>query len=348
MEAIRAELEAAKARTAELKERAGAGKRKFVRRGEIQAVENRESEARRIAAEKAQADRMAKATEDRGGAELHEMLIKKPRKDGLGGLGGGGGGSAAAGGGGVDGRAAAAGGTADGGGAGGGCALPVDEVKGRLRSMGQPVTFFGESEVERYERLRRLEEEGANDDDFALAGGHNTRNVFMQQDSRNGKDADGKGDDDNDDDDDDDDDDEAESQRRKKKRPAATPTGGGTGGSGGGGAGSSSGGGGAGGGRGGDGGGMDAESRKDADDHRIVRDYFKGLLRAWELELAARPDHAKRTAQGKIDTKTQKQCKDYIRPLFKLCKRREVPFDILENLVTMIGHCKDGAFVIRT
>jgi pre-mRNA-splicing factor 18 len=49
-----------------------------------------------------------------------------------------------------------------------------------------------------------------------------------------------------------------------------------------------------------------------------------------------RPDHAKRTAQGKIDTKTQKQCKDYIRPLFKLCKRRDVPGDILVNLVLIM------------
>lgn len=32
---------------------------------------------------------------------------------------------------------------------------------------------------------------------------------------------------------------------------------------------------------------------------------------------------AKQT-QGKMETKTQKQCKDYIRPLFKLCKAKQV------------------------
>ena len=63
------------------------------------------------------------------------------------------------------------------------------------------------------------------------------------------------------------------------------------------------------------------------------------------MELNARPDHVKRTAQGKIDTKTQKQAKDYIRPLFKLCKRRDVPADILTNLVLIMKHCKDGEFV---
>ena len=28
--------------------------------------------------------------------------------------------------------------------------------------------------------------------------------------------------------------------------------------------------------------------------------------------------------QGKMETKTQKQCKDFIRPLFKLCKAKQV------------------------
>lgn len=39
-----------------------------------------------------------------------------------------------------------------------------------------------------------------------------------------------------------------------------------------------------------------------------------------------------------METKTQKQCKDYIRPLFKLCKRQEVPEDILQKLVKVISY----------
>lgn len=41
------EMEARRARTNELKERTGNGKRKFVRRGEIAAVEFRETEEKR-------------------------------------------------------------------------------------------------------------------------------------------------------------------------------------------------------------------------------------------------------------------------------------------------------------
>lgn len=55
---------------------------------------------------------------------------------------------------------------------------------------------------------------------------------------------------------------------------------------------------------------------------KLVRSFFRGLLKQWEMDLNARPDHVKRTVQGKLETKTQKQAKDYMRPLFKLCKQK--------------------------
>jgi len=60
--------------------------------------------------------------------------------------------------------------------------------------------------------------------------------------------------------------------------------------------------------------------------------------------LNSRPDAEKLTAKGKMDTKTQKQCKDYIRPLFKLCKKSEVPGDILYKLVEIVKLCEIGDF----
>ncbi len=56
--------------------------------------------------------------------------------------------------------------------------------------------------------------------------------------------------------------------------------------------------------------------------NKLVRTFFRGLLKEWEMDLNARPDHVKRTVQGKLETKTQKQAKDYMRPLFKLCKQK--------------------------
>jgi len=86
-------------------------------------------------------------------------------------------------------------------------------------------------------------------------------------------------------------------------------------------------------------------AKAEVDEHKMVRDYFKALMKDWEVELNDRPDSVKRTAKGKIDTKTQKQCKDYIRPLLKLCKKKEVPPDILVFLVQIVRFMCDGEFV---
>jgi len=56
---------------------------------------------------------------------------------------------------------------------------------------------------------------------------------------------------------------------------------------------------------------------------KVVYKYFRSLIKQWEWDLDAREDIEKQTARGKQDTKTQKQCKDYIRPLFKLCKKEK-------------------------
>lgn len=61
---------------------------------------------------------------------------------------------------------------------------------------------------------------------------------------------------------------------------------------------------------------------KELEPNKLVRTFFRGLLKDWEMDLNARPDHVKRTVQGKLETKTQKQAKDYMRPLFKLCKKK--------------------------
>ena len=77
---------------------------------------------------------------------------------------------------------------------------------------------------------------------------------------------------------------------------------------------------------------------------KIVYKYFRSLLKEWEWDLNARDDSEKMTAKGKMETKTQKQCKDYIRPLFKLCKRKQVPGDISFKLLEMVQFCEEGNF----
>jgi hypothetical protein len=58
--------------------------------------------------------------------------------------------------------------------------LPVFEVIRRLRSLGAPITLFGESDVERLRRMRKVEVEGIDDEGIVHAGSEAMRNVFLK------------------------------------------------------------------------------------------------------------------------------------------------------------------------
>ena len=77
---------------------------------------------------------------------------------------------------------------------------------------------------------------------------------------------------------------------------------------------------------------------------RIYR-YFKTLIRQWEEDLNTRSESTKHTLAGKNETKTLKQCTDYIRPLFQLCKRRELDESLQNHLFKIVMNCEEGEFV---
>ncbi|KAJ1417349.1 Prp18 domain-containing protein, partial [Ochromonadaceae sp. CCMP2298] len=77
---------------------------------------------------------------------------------------------------------------------------------------------------------------------------------------------------------------------------------------------------------------------------KTVYKFFRALLKQWEKDLRDREDAVKRSTVGRKETATQKQCKDYIRPLFRMCKKRDVPYDILTKLELMVKHCEEGNF----
>lgn len=81
------------------------------------------------------------------------------------------------------------------------------------------------------------------------------------------------------------------------------------------------------------------------DPHKQIHHFFKSLLKQWEDELSKRPESTKRTITGKNETKTLKQCKDYIRPLFKLCKNRKLEPSIMSHLLKIVTFCQEGEFV---
>lgn len=69
---------------------------------------------------------------------------------------------------------------------------------------------------------------------------------------------------------------------------------------------------------------VENEDLDENDPHKRVYKYFKGLVKQWEERLSSRPEAVKKSVAGRTETKTFKQCKDYIRPMFKLCKNRRM------------------------
>ncbi|GAA5870933.1 hypothetical protein JCM8547_000036 [Rhodosporidiobolus lusitaniae] len=59
---------------------------------------------------------------------------------------------------------------------------------------------------------------------------------------------------------------------------------------------------------------------------------FKRVLKEWELSLDARPDAIKRSAQGKMAAATHATSAEYLKPLFKSLRKRDLPPDVLPNL----------------
>ena len=70
----------------------------------------------------------------------------------------------------------------------------------------------------------------------------------------------------------------------------------------------------------------------------LIYKYFKSMLQQWEYDVG-------QNTKGKQEGQIQKQCKEYVRPLFSLCKRRQVPSDILDHLSECAKYCEQGNFV---
>lgn len=208
--------------------------------------------------------------------------------------------------------------------------LTPNEVTNALRSIGLPVRLFGEQTinvssskdnnkdkpvVDDTARLQRLSiamqgREAAmlrenEDDEFLLDSANRTRNVFLK----------GKGNEDDEEEEDQKDVNKSPTKASKSDKSTATTT-------------------------------TKELTQEEMNDKpkRIYR-YFKNLIKQWEADLANRPDEVKRTAAGKNETKTLKQCKDYIRPLFQSCKRRELEEDLQIHLFKIVNYCDEGEFV---
>ncbi|KAI9451064.1 Prp18 domain-containing protein [Lactarius psammicola] len=70
----------------------------------------------------------------------------------------------------------------------------------------------------------------------------------------------------------------------------------------------------------------------------IIYYAMKRVLKEWGESLAERPEHVKRTTQGKLAAATQVQSAQYLKPLFKLLRSRSLPADMLARLAEIVHH----------
>lgn len=70
----------------------------------------------------------------------------------------------------------------------------------------------------------------------------------------------------------------------------------------------------------------------------IIYYALKRMLKEWGESLAERPEHVKRTTQGKLAAATQVQSAQYLKPLFKLLRSRSIPEDMLPRLAEIVHY----------
>ncbi|CAG8639581.1 4979_t:CDS:2 [Rhizophagus irregularis] len=82
---------------------------------------------------------------------------------------------------------------------------------------------------------------------------------------------------------------------------------------------------------------QDEEESRTSKKKKTTEDSVLRLIREWEQEMNNRPDHVKRSVQGKLSAATQKQTNEYMQPFFRTLKKKSIEPDVLAR-VTEITH----------
>ncbi|KAF9067208.1 Prp18-domain-containing protein [Rhodocollybia butyracea] len=70
----------------------------------------------------------------------------------------------------------------------------------------------------------------------------------------------------------------------------------------------------------------------------IIYYALKRVLSEWGEAMDERPEHVKRTTQGKLAAATQVQSADYLKPLFKTLRSRSLPPDMLARMAEIVHY----------
>lgn len=65
---------------------------------------------------------------------------------------------------------------------------------------------------------------------------------------------------------------------------------------------------------------------------------LKRVLKEWEEAMDERPEHVKRSTQGKLAAATQVQSAEYLKPLFKNLRSRSLPADMLHRIAEVVHY----------
>lgn len=197
--------------------------------------------------------------------------------------------------------------------------ISPQQVTHQLRAFGLPIRFFGETLEQRIERLQVALQtqhqtlQGLSEmEEYRLGHGHGIRNPFLERSSRH-EDTTGTA-----------------SKEKKMESKQESSHGNNT---------------------------SKDEGQKDHPQHpesgdeadndpaKRVYKFLKGLLKEWEADLEARPSIVANSVAGRNESKTLKQCKDYIRPLFKQLKRRKLEAGMQAHLTKIVEFAQQGEFV---
>ncbi|KAK4051532.1 hypothetical protein OIV83_002672 [Microbotryomycetes sp. JL201] len=72
---------------------------------------------------------------------------------------------------------------------------------------------------------------------------------------------------------------------------------------------------------------------------------LKRVLREWEQSLADRPEAVRRSTQGKIAAATQQTSAEYLKPLFKSLRKRELEPDVLRNIAEITHYMQKREYL---
>jgi len=70
----------------------------------------------------------------------------------------------------------------------------------------------------------------------------------------------------------------------------------------------------------------------------IIYYALKRTLKEWEEAMDERPEHIKRSTQGKLAAATQVQSAEYLKPLFRTLRSRSLPPDVLARMAEIVHY----------